>query len=139
VAGALEGEDAGVEGGGDGVGVAGGDGQGDDVAEAGVGDRKHGGVGVQVREDAGQDAVEAGEVDGLAADLHEIAAAAFDMENAALERREVLGEEPAVDFGIEEALLGRVAGEEGFAAEGEAAVGLDAGFDVVEEDELGGT
>ena len=41
---ALEGEHALVERGGDRVRVTGGDGQGDDVAEAGVGDGEDGGV-----------------------------------------------------------------------------------------------
>src|SRR4051812_10067942 len=58
-----------------------------------------------------KDAIEALEIDRLAADFDEIAGAAFHANRSSAHIAEVFGDEPTADFRIDETFFGGVAGE----------------------------
>ena len=87
----------------------------DDMSEPFVGDRDDCCI---ITRQFLHDAIEALEVDRLAADLDEVACSSKHPQRSSVHVPQILGDEPAVDLRIDEALLGRVAGEERRSAKG---------------------
>jgi len=79
------------------------------------------------------DAVEALEVDRLSSDFYKVDGASKHPQRSTVHFPQILGDEPALDLRIDQALLRRVAGKERRSAEGEASIGSAARFDVAEE------
>src|SRR4051812_5304883 len=108
------------------------DDQMNDASEAFIGYRDDGRVRPR---DRGDDRIETAEVDRFAADFDEVAKTAFDAQDSALDRTEVLRHEPAVHLRIDEPIRGAVSGQERLAAQRQPSV-VSTDIEMVQHDQF---